>query len=125
MARPEFNGGRYLDSAAIIAIGGRYGTKGLSARIQAARLRVGRGWSQGGRVSDLKTAFAGDAASIRNAMKELLRGRRMTVGPDPERGFKVEGLFEWALETKDARSRGGGDRANESVVAGTRYQSSL
>jgi hypothetical protein len=58
-------------------------------------------------------------------MKELLRGRRMTVGPDPERGFKVEGLFEWALETKDARSRGGGDRANESVVAGTRYQSSL
>ena len=63
---------------------------------------------------------------IRNAMKELLRGRRMTVGPDPERGFKVEGLSEWALETKDARSRESAAAGRlYSVVAGTRYQSSL
>ena len=73
------------------------------------------------RVDDLKTTFAGDPTGIRDALKELLRGRRMSVGPDPERGFRVEGLFEWPLETRDARLHEETGRL-ASVVAGTGFE---
>ncbi len=73
------------------------------------------------RVSDLRATFPGDPTGIRNALKELLRGRRMTVGPDSERGFKVEGLFEWPLQTQVARLHEETGRL-DSVVAGTGFE---
>jgi site-specific DNA recombinase len=73
------------------------------------------------RVMDLQETFAGDPTGIRNAMKELLRGRRMTVGPDPERGFRVEGLFEWPLQMQAARPHKETGRL-DSVVAGTGFE---
>ncbi len=73
------------------------------------------------RVTDLKETFAGDRAGIRNAMKELLRGRRMTVAPDPERGFRIEGLFEWPLQMQAARLHEETGRL-DSVVAGTGFE---
>ena len=73
------------------------------------------------RVTDLKETFAGDRAGIRNAMKELLRGRRMTVAPDPERGFGIEGLFECPLQMQAARLHEETGRL-DSVVAGTGFE---
>jgi len=39
----------------------------------------------------------------RAALRSLLANRRLRVGPDPERGFRVEGLLEVELETRTAR----------------------
>jgi hypothetical protein len=49
------------------------------------------------RELDLRRAFEGEPEGVRAALRELLGQRRMCVGPDPERGSRVEGVFEWTL----------------------------
>jgi hypothetical protein len=51
----------------------------------------------------MRTAFAGDAESRRAAFRAVLGDRKMQVLEDPERRFRVEGLFELPLEIADAR----------------------
>jgi hypothetical protein len=56
------------------------------------------------RVVEMRSAFLGSPERARSAFRALLGDRRMRVGPDPERRFRVEGIFELALETGDARA---------------------
>jgi DNA invertase Pin-like site-specific DNA recombinase len=58
----------------------------------------------------------------RAALRSLLRNRRLRVGPDPDRGFRVEGLLEVELETRTAR--GGAPEPFDCVVAGGRSATS-
>jgi hypothetical protein len=51
----------------------------------------------------MRSAFEGAPEERRAAFRTLLGDRKMKVFPDPERRFRVEGLFELALETTDAR----------------------
>ena len=55
-------------------------------------------------VNDLRAAVLTAGEGGRRALTGLLRGRRMTVAPDPERGFVVAGIFELALEMTPARN---------------------
>jgi hypothetical protein len=43
------------------------------------------------RLGDLGTALSASPAEGRRALRELLRGERLRVGPDAERGFRVAG----------------------------------
>ena len=68
-------------------------------------------------VADLRVAPSGAPENARRAFAALLGDRRMRVGPDAERGFRVEGLFEWVPGSqRAARARGTGRLASE--VAG-------
>ncbi len=77
------------------------------------------------RVLDLRKTFEGESQGIRAALQELLRGRRLRVSPDAERGFRVEGLFEWLLQarppTKAARPHWENGRL-ATVVAGVGFE---
>jgi hypothetical protein len=66
--------------------------------------------------------FEGAPERARAALSGLLAGRRMRVGPDPERGFRVEGVFHWPLdlEARAARAPQATGRL-VSVVAGEGY----
>jgi hypothetical protein len=66
------------------------------------------------RVVEIRGAFEAGDEHRRAALRGLLAGRRLQVGPHPERGFRVDGLLEVALERPPARVSGRGDR----VVAG-------
>jgi hypothetical protein len=68
------------------------------------------------RVLEIRGAFEASDEHRRAALRGLLAGRRLQVGPHPERGFRVDGLLEVALERPPARVSGRGDR----VVAGGR-----
>lgn len=46
----------------------------------------------------------------RAAFRALLGGRRLRILADPEQRFRVEGIFELALETTDARANEGAGR---------------
>jgi hypothetical protein len=51
----------------------------------------------------MRSAFEGEPEERRAAFRALLDDRKLRVLPDAERRFRVEGLFERALETTDAR----------------------
>jgi len=59
------------------------------------------------RVLEMRAAFEGSADARLDAFRALLGDRRMRVFPDPERRFRVEGLFELSLEMADARAAQG------------------
>ncbi|HME73177.1 MAG TPA: hypothetical protein VKM54_25410 [Myxococcota bacterium] len=69
------------------------------------------------RVREVRSAFEASVQDRREAFRALLGNRRMRVGPDPERGFRVEGVFALALEVPNARPLEGAGR-RQSVVAG-------
>ena len=50
--------------------------------------------------ADLRATLQGSPVHARAALGSLLGDRRMRVGPDSERGFRVEGLFEWSPEVR-------------------------
>jgi len=70
------------------------------------------------RVLALRQALESGPES-RAALRSLLGNRRLRVGPDPDRGFRVEGLLEVELETRTAR--GGAPEPFDCVVAGGRF----
>jgi hypothetical protein len=75
------------------------------------------------RLADLRTALSGEHPErSHQALRELLRGERLRVGPDPERGFRVEGTawFSVGLETGTARNPQDSGRFTR-MVAGGRY----
>ncbi len=73
------------------------------------------------RVVEMRDAFAGAPDAKRAAFRALLGERKMRVLADVERGgFRVEGLFELLLETRDARPESRHGRL-DSMVAGERY----
>lgn len=45
-------------------------------------------------AADARAAFEGSPEDCRAGFLGLLGGRRMRIGPDPERVFRVEGIFE-------------------------------
>jgi hypothetical protein len=57
--------------------------------------------------------------SAGRAFRDLLGDRRMRVAADSVRGFRVEGLFEWSLEMRNAQCPQDTGRL-VSVVAGAR-----
>jgi DNA invertase Pin-like site-specific DNA recombinase len=72
------------------------------------------------RVAEMRTAFESAPENAREALRVLLGTRRLRVGPDPDLGFRVEGLFVLPLETRTPWGQGTA-RACDSVVAGGRY----
>jgi hypothetical protein len=54
-------------------------------------------------VLEMRHALEGDLEERRDAFRAPLGDRKMCVFPDPERRFRVDGIFELALETTDAR----------------------
>ena len=74
------------------------------------------------RLRDLRTALPGRHSDLaRRALRELLRDERLRVGPDPERGFRVEGTLSVALESGTARKPSGSHGRFTLMVAGERY----
>lgn len=73
------------------------------------------------RVLEMRAAFHASAEDQRAAFRGLLGDRRMRVGADPERGFRVEGVFSLALEMPNARAYEGPGR-RQSVVAGGGFE---
>jgi DNA invertase Pin-like site-specific DNA recombinase len=47
---------------------------------------------------EMRTASSGSPEHAHEAFRALLGDRRMTVHPDPERGFRVEGVFDLDLD---------------------------
>lgn len=43
------------------------------------------------RLTNLRSVFEGEPQGMRDALQELLRRRRLKVGPDPERDFSRRG----------------------------------
>jgi hypothetical protein len=70
------------------------------------------------RVLEIRWAFEASDEHRRAALRGLLAGRRLQVGPHRERLFRVDGLREVGLERPPARVSGRGDR----VVAGWALQ---
>ena len=58
-------------------------------------------------VRNLRAAFVQAPEKGRAVLQALLGDRRMAVHLDEEKGFRVEGLFELALETPSARPPSG------------------
>jgi|SRR5208337_1223740 len=69
------------------------------------------------RVAEMRSAFETEPENAREALRILLGPRRLRVGPDPDRGFRVEGLFVLPLEMRAPWGQGTA-RACDSVVAG-------
>jgi DNA invertase Pin-like site-specific DNA recombinase len=69
------------------------------------------------RVLELREALEHGPES-RAALRSLLGNRRLRVGPDADRGFRVEGLLEVELETRTTRETAPGPF--DCVVAGGR-----
>lgn len=69
-------------------------------------------------VREMRAALAGDADARRGAFRALLGDRRMSVFADPERTFRVEGLFELDLEMPDARHSDESGRLTKLVAGG-------
>jgi hypothetical protein len=51
------------------------------------------------RVTEMRSAFKTEPENAREALRILLGPRRLRVGPGPDRGFRVEGLFVLPLES--------------------------
>ncbi|HBZ70559.1 MAG TPA: hypothetical protein DEP35_12860 [Deltaproteobacteria bacterium] len=51
------------------------------------------------RVREVRSAFEVSLQDRREAFRALLGNRRMRLGPDRERGFRVEGVFSLDLES--------------------------
>ena len=75
------------------------------------------------RVRGFGERMAGERDDARRALRHLLGDRRMTLAPDEERGFRVEGVFELDL---GGRGRGDGRDGRPGhlsrVVAGTGFE---
>jgi len=71
-------------------------------------------------IVEMRSAFDTEPQTAREALRILLGPRRLQVGPDPDRGFRVEGLFVLPLETRAPWGHGTA-RVCDSVVAGGRY----
>jgi hypothetical protein len=69
-------------------------------------------------VLEMRAAFAGDSDSRRAAFRALLGESRMRVFADPDRTFRVEGIFRLPLETRTARPPQEEAGRFKSVVAG-------
>ena len=69
---------------------------------------------------EMRSAFEGGPEERRTAFRALLGDRRMRVFRDGERLFRVEGLFELALEATDARASYRGLRASALCGSGGR-----
>jgi len=74
-------------------------------------------------VLNLRETFAGAPDARRGAFLALLGDRRMRVFSDEEQRFRVEGLFELVLETRDARAAQSSGRLLP-LVAGVRFNAS-
>jgi len=61
-----------------------------------------------------------DGPESRAALRSLLGDRRLQVGPDPERGFRVDGLLEVEIESGSRPGCAGPGRLARDV-AGGRY----
>jgi hypothetical protein len=75
------------------------------------------------RLEGLGSALSGRHPDLaRRALQELLRDDRLRVGPDPERGFRIEGTawLSVALERRTARNPQDSGRFSQQV-AGARY----
>ena len=72
------------------------------------------------RVEEMRSAFETEPGDAREALRILLGTRRLRVGPDPTRGFRVEGLFVLPQEMR-APCGPWTARACDSVVAGGRF----
>jgi hypothetical protein len=70
------------------------------------------------RCQEMATAFEASPAEGRAAMLTLLGDRRIQVGADEERGFRVDGIFELSLMHEPPRSNHASEGA--CVVAGGR-----
>jgi hypothetical protein len=68
-------------------------------------------------VLELRESLAGEPRTARAAFSALLGDRRMSVHADASRTFRVEGVFQVAIESESARSRQADGRL-DSVVAG-------
>jgi hypothetical protein len=76
------------------------------------------------RLADLGTALAGRHPELaRRALRELLREERLRVGPDPDRGFRIEGTawLSVSLEMGTARKPSGNHGRFTRMVAGDCY----
>jgi hypothetical protein len=71
------------------------------------------------RVRDIRLAFDGAPGEVRTALGTMLRGGKISVSPDDERRFRVEGLLQVPMN-EDARNREGSGRL-DCYVAGARY----
>jgi hypothetical protein len=92
-------------------IGAGLGTRGLGLDLETLRPCIVE------RVQEMRSAFEGEPESAREALRTLLGTRPLRVGPDPDRGFRVEGLFILPLETRAPWGHGTA-RVCDSVVAG-------
>jgi hypothetical protein len=75
------------------------------------------------RLGTRRTALSGRHPELAHrALRELLRGERLRVGPDAERGFRVEGTawLSVPLEERGARNPQDSGRLSQQV-AGGRY----
>lgn len=66
-------------------------------------------------VREINEALAGDVERARGVLRALLGDRRLRVGPDPERGFRMDGMLELTLEGQPAR----GSRRRAGRVGGS------
>lgn len=74
----------------------------ITARLESCPPRVPSAQELRPRVEagvwEIRWALAGEPRRAREVFGALLGDRRMEVHPDPERGFRVEGLFSLILE---------------------------
>jgi hypothetical protein len=52
--------------------------------------------TRGIQLERIAGTFAGDPETAREALRTLLGTRRLRVGPDPDRGFRVEDLLYYS-----------------------------
>ena len=75
------------------------------------------------REAEMLSAFDAEPQNAREALHILLGQRRLQVGPGPDRGFRIEGLFILPLEARAPWGQGTA-RACDSVIAGGRFATS-
>lgn len=73
------------------------------------------------RALEMREALAGAPSEMRDALRALLRDRRIRVYPDAEKRFRIEGILELALESTTPGSLAETGR-RQSVVAGGGFE---
>ncbi len=101
------------ERASLAGTAGREGQAEIAPDLLRAVIEV--------RVREMRAAFEASLEDRRAAFRSLLGDRRMRVGPDPELGFRVEGVFALSLETPNARDYESPGR-RQSVVAGGGFE---
>jgi len=64
------------------------------------------------RVFELREALAQGGDRTRDALRALFGGGRLRVGPDPERGFRVDGWLALAIGGEESAREGVAPRAS-------------